>query len=100
MTTLRTLTLASMTAIATITSMSAGPAAAGDEFYGWSCQQLWAERNQMYKDNGYCFKTQRAINYFGNGGCHYNKESSVPLSWAERQVIRNIKYQEQQNGCA
>ena len=25
------------------------------------CQSLWVERNSIYKDAGYCFKTARAI---------------------------------------
>ena len=33
-----------------------------------SCKQLWVKRNQIYKSNGYCFKTTRARNYFGNAG--------------------------------
>lgn len=42
------------------------------------CQQLWVERNSYYKELGYCFKTQTAIEYFGNGGCHIRNESEVP----------------------
>ena len=34
-----------------------------------SCLDLWVERNSYYKDAGYCFKTSRAISYFGNAGC-------------------------------
>jgi hypothetical protein len=26
---------------------------------------LWVERNSYYKEAGYCFKTTRAISYFG-----------------------------------
>jgi hypothetical protein len=46
-------------------SLAASPARAQQ-----SCQDLWAERNGYYQANGYCFKTARAINYFGNGGCN------------------------------
>jgi hypothetical protein len=45
-------------------SLSASPARAQQ-----SCQDLWSERNGYYQANGYCFKTSRAINYFGNQGC-------------------------------
>jgi hypothetical protein len=38
-------------------SLTAAPA------YAQTCQQLWVERNQYYKHHGYCFKTQRAIEY-------------------------------------
>ena len=44
-----------------------------------SCQELWVERNSYYKDAGYCFKTDRAISYFGNQGCMYYDEARLPL---------------------
>jgi hypothetical protein len=34
-----------------------------------SCYDLWVERNAYYKRAGYCFRTPRAIAFFGNGGC-------------------------------
>jgi YARHG domain-containing protein len=64
-----------------------------------TCQQLWVERNQYYKNHGYCFKTQRAISYFGNGGCTINDEGAVPLSGAERGRINQIVQQERAMGC-
>jgi len=64
-----------------------------------TCQQLWVERNQYYKNHGYCFKTQRAISYFGNGGCFINDEGAVPLSGAERARINQIVQQERAMGC-
>src|SRR5690349_15037948 len=33
------------------------------------CDDLWVQRNSIYKAYGYCFKTPKAINYFGNAGC-------------------------------
>jgi hypothetical protein len=45
-------------------SLAAAPA------HAQSCQDLWTERNGYYQANGYCFKTARAIRYFGNGGCN------------------------------
>ena len=36
--------------------------------YAQSCQELWYERNTYYKQGGFCFKTARAINTFGNAG--------------------------------
>src|ERR1700682_1625622 len=52
--------------------------------YAQSCEQLWVERNSYYKARGYCFKTQRAIAYLGNGGCIYYGEGWVAVSpkWA------------------
>lgn len=63
------------------------------------CQDLWIERNAIYKASGYCFKTARAIAFFGNAGCIYDVESSVPLSQAERMRIQEIRALERQYGC-
>ena len=68
--------------------------------YAQACQQLWVERNQHYKNHGYCFKTQRAIEYFGNGGCRINDENALPLTSAERARIAQIVQQERAMGCS
>jgi hypothetical protein len=34
----------------------------------------------IFKAARYCFKTQRAIQEFGNAGCQYDDLTSVPLS--------------------
>jgi hypothetical protein len=65
-----------------------------------SCQSLWVERNAYYKAAGYCFKTDRAIAYFGNGGCRYRSEGSVPLSRATRNRIAEIMRLERRLGCS
>lgn len=64
-----------------------------------SCQALWVERNSYYKDAGYCFKTARAISYFGNRGCMYDSEASVPLPPDIRARIAEITWLERRNGC-
>lgn len=64
-----------------------------------SCQDLWVERNSYYKDAGYCFKTRRAIAYFGNRGCMYDIEASVPLPRGIRARIAEIAWLERRNGC-
>jgi hypothetical protein len=64
-----------------------------------SCKQLWVKRNQIYKTNGYCFKTTRAINYFGNAGCHIDDMSDVPLSKSEMKRVMTLKHWEEVNGC-
>ena len=33
------------------------------------CDDLWVQRNSIYKAYGYCFKTPKA--YFGNARCQY-----------------------------
>jgi hypothetical protein len=86
-------TLALVAMIALGASLAAAPA------YAQTCQQLWVQRNQYYKNHGYCFKTQRAIEYFGNGGCYINDENAVPLTSAERASIAQIGQQERAMGC-
>ncbi|BBF93032.1 YARHG domain-containing protein [Blastochloris tepida] len=63
------------------------------------CQDLWVERNSIYKANGYCFKTSRAISYFGNAGCLYDNEASIPMSRADRARVQQIRALERQYGC-
>ena len=49
---------------------------------------------------GYCFQTPRAIRYFGNAGCRYDNENSVPLSASVRHRIAEIVAQEHRQGCS
>jgi hypothetical protein len=72
---------------------------AASSAYAQTCQQLWVERNQYYKNHGYCFKSQRAIEYFGNGGCYVNDENAIALTPAERARIAQIAQQERAMGC-
>jgi len=74
-------------------AMSATPAKAG------VCQDLWVQRNSIYKAYGYCFKTAKAINYFGNAGCVYDNEASIPMSRADKQAVLAIKKREKALGC-
>jgi YARHG domain len=64
------------------------------------CEALWLQRNAYYKDAGYCFKTPRAIRYFGNAGCMYDEESAVPLSRSLRNRITDISRAERQLACS
>lgn len=64
-----------------------------------SCSSLWRERNSIYKDAGYCFKTARAIRAFGNAGCSYDDINDVPLSARQRALLRDIVAQERRTGC-
>jgi YARHG domain-containing protein len=65
-----------------------------------SCQILWEVRNTIYKEEGYCFHTQRAIKVFGNAGCKYDDAGAVPLNGAERYNVRAIKKIEAKKGCS
>ncbi|KAF0125920.1 MAG: hypothetical protein FD152_2704 [Xanthobacteraceae bacterium] len=69
------------------------------DFDAWSCQDLWMERNQIYKNAGYCFSTARAIRVFGNAGCVYDRQEDVPLSATQRRIVQAIIRAERFNGC-
>ena len=60
-----------------------------------SCNELWYERNAIYADNGYCFKTRRARRAFGRA-CFppYGR-----LSPRERRRVNRIKEWEYDKGC-
>ncbi len=64
-----------------------------------SCASLWTERNQIYKDAGYCFKTARSIRAFGNAGCRYDDMYDVPLSANQRAEVDAIVERERRQGC-
>ena len=63
------------------------------------CQPLWEVRNWIYKENGYCFHTSKAIAAFGNAGCKYDNAADVPLNAAERHNVATIKKAEAKKGC-
>lgn len=63
------------------------------------CDELWGERNAIYKDAGYCFQTPRAIRAFGNAGCKFDNIEDVPLSARNRADIAEITRQERANSC-
>jgi hypothetical protein len=63
-----------------------------------ACESLWYQRNSIYKGAGYCFKTPRGREAFGNARCAYG-EGTVPLSDRQRARIAAIKRQERRLGC-
>jgi hypothetical protein len=71
--------------------------AAGD--YGdvsdYSCYQLWYERNSIYAEKGYCFKTAKARAVFGRG-CF---PPYGHLSTSEREHVAGIEEWEHRKGC-
>lgn len=69
------------------------------QYADMDCDQLYYARNQVYKDNGYCFKTSRAIATFGNAGCSYDNVGDVPLSPRETRAVARIKAEERNQGC-
>jgi hypothetical protein len=64
-----------------------------------SCQALWEVRNMIYKQNGYCFTTERAIEAFGNDGCFVEGQGNVKLNHYERYNVGVIKQVEAAKGC-
>ncbi|MGL4239866.1 MAG: YARHG domain-containing protein [Beijerinckiaceae bacterium] len=86
-------------AAAAVASLSTSAALAGDGPEFWNCGELWQNRNQIYKDQGYCFKTARAIRMFGNAGCQYDNVEDLPLSANQRRDIRDIVRYERIRGC-
>ncbi len=78
---------------------TATPTLAADDYFDWSCNDLYEARNGIYKDGGYCFKTKRAIKKFGNAGCSYDDVGDVPLSSNQRKVIKRIVAAEKSKGC-
>jgi len=64
-----------------------------------ACAELWTARNEIYKAQGYCFRTQRAIAAFGNAGCQYDNIEDVPLSANDRRAVADIVRQERNLRC-
>jgi hypothetical protein len=63
------------------------------------CQQLWEVRNMIYKQNGYCFTTRRAIETLGNDGCTEDNQAAVRLNAYERYNVQAIRMMESRKGC-
>ncbi|WP_050994345.1 DUF4424 family protein [Bradyrhizobium sp. YR681] len=66
---------------------------------GQNCDQLWQQRNSIFKAGGYCFRTPRAIASFGNAGCKYDNIVDVPLSARDRQLVNDIQQVERIKAC-
>jgi len=64
-----------------------------------TCDDLWYARNEIYKAQGYCFRTQRGISAFGNAGCQYDAVEDVPLSANQRRTVAEIAREERARRC-
>lgn len=64
-----------------------------------TCDELWYARNEIYKAQGYCFRTQRGIAAFGNAGCQYDNAEDLPLSNTQRRMIADIQREERARRC-
>jgi YARHG domain len=85
---MRISTIAILGTFASILSFQ--PALAAD------CYDLWYERNQIYDDYGFCFKTRDGRETFDNSDCY---TSSPRFSRADQRRIDQIKRQERRMGC-
>ena len=65
-----------------------------------NCYQLYYQRNAIYKAQGYCFSTPRAIQTFDNAGCSYDVVNEVPLSATQRRAIEIIKEEGSLSDCS
>jgi hypothetical protein len=63
------------------------------------CTILWEMRNGIYHEKGYCFRTQRGIDTFGNAGCRYDDPAAVPLNDYERANIATVQQVERRKDC-
>jgi hypothetical protein len=61
------------------------------------CYDLWYERNSIYNDNGYCFKTRDGRREFDNSDCYTD---SPNFTRREQRRIDQIKRQESEYGCS
>jgi len=82
-------------ALAALICVGMAGEAAAQSYRRMSCGELWYARNQIYADNGYCFKTDDAIRAFGEG-CF---PPFGRLSRAEKEEVETIKTWEQRKGC-
>jgi hypothetical protein len=64
-----------------------------------TCDDLWYARNEIYKAQGYCFRTRRGISAFGNAGCQYDNVEDVPLSANQRRTVAEIAREERARRC-
>ena len=63
------------------------------------CDEFWGERNAVYAEAGYCFRTPRGIRAFGNANCRHDDLADVPLSARDRAKVAEIQRQERAAGC-
>jgi len=66
---------------------------------GPNCEFLWAMRNSIFSQHGYCFHTQRGIRTFGNADCRFNDVNLVPLNNFERANASTIQSVETSMHC-
>ena len=63
---------------------------------GDRCVQLFIDRNQVYADAHYCFKTREALAYFSNAGCIPGAPHLTP---GQERRIAEIQREERRYNC-
>lgn len=64
-----------------------------------SCQSLTFMRNRLFKEKGYCFRSEAAKAEQGNEGCRFVIQALVPLNDFERANIALIRKIEKAKRC-
>lgn len=64
-----------------------------------SCDILWTVRNTIFDENGYCFKTERALETFSNQGCYIKDAGQLKMNAYERANLDRIVTVERSRGC-
>ena len=64
-----------------------------------SCQNLWTVRNGIFAANGYCFKSARGKEQFGNASCSVDDAEQVKMNSHEWANVGNIRAVELAKGC-
>jgi hypothetical protein len=87
--------LAATAALAGTAVLSGSSPAHAQGYRQMSCGQLWFERNAIYAEFGYCFKTEQAIRAFGPR-CYppYGR-----LSPRAQDEVDEIKFWERRKDC-
>jgi hypothetical protein len=87
--------LAAAAVLSAFSSIGASAPAAAQAARGFSCEQLWRQRNAIYARAGHCFNTDRGRATFGEG-CFppYGR-----LSGADSRQVQRIQRLERINGC-
>ncbi len=88
-----------LTAAAFLAVMNVAAMAGDVQGDAYGCDELWSMRNQIFKGGGYCFKSGKAIQQFGNAGCLFDDEHAVPLSDIDRQTLSAIRKSERRQSC-
>jgi hypothetical protein len=81
--------------LAATSILTAGTAIA-QSYSEMSCGQLWYERNAIFAQYGFCFKTEQAIATFGRA-CFPPYGSLPPLA---RERVNEIQFWERRRGCS